>query len=367
MKRIVTISFLLSVVLSLGVGTTTFAQSGQPPQSMLQRPFTLGKIVSLGNQQIALQKLDGLELTVHVNEQTRYRIAGEGESTFNDLQVGRYIAGYGRKNTAGEAIARLVVMLPEGFDPSKLPDRRIAGQVIEVDNSDNSLSVETRLGMKEVIGVDQDTQYLGEVKSLSEVEAGMVALAAVRELDDGSMLAVRLTTRFPVQRHVGTIVAVDGYTGSFTLHTKTGDDLIFTVDENTRYRDKGNSLQNLGDLKLGMLAYVSARSDSLGNLLAVQVAAITSDQLPKFDLRIGGRVTTVEDDSFSVQALDGQIYTIQVDDQTRFHSLLGQVNGLVQLKQGAIVLVGAEEISGGEYLAKQVFAIRLRLPFRPVA
>jgi hypothetical protein len=274
MQKTITYSILLAIVFSLFGVTAAFAQTGGQPQTNLQRPFAIGKILSLGDGQFTLQKQDGEEVTILVNDQTRYRVIGAGQATFDDLVVGRWVAGYGRKDANGQPLARLMVMLAQDFDPGKLPDRRVAGLVKDVNSAAGSLTIETRLGADEVVAVDQNTRYRGEVQSLSDVETGMAVLAAVRELEDGSLLATNLIARSPVRRLAGKIVAIDADVQNLTVHTRSGEDVVIALDAATGFRSLFAQAKNLDQLKLGDVVIVSLEMQSDSTYLAKQVIAL---------------------------------------------------------------------------------------------
>ena len=142
---------------------------------------------------------------------------------------------------------------------------------------------------------------------------------------------------------------------SLTLETRQGETFTFDVDANTKFLSRDGSVDSLSDVAVGMIAVVSAKQLEDGSYLAVRVAA---HERPDVDLKVAGKVSAVDTNSFTVKARSGQLYTFQVDENTHFRSRHGKVNSLEDLKTGMVVGVGAQEMESGQYLALAVVAGR---------
>ncbi|MCK4978099.1 MAG: hypothetical protein KAS36_14285, partial [Anaerolineales bacterium] len=145
---------------------------------------------------------------------------------------------------------------------------------------------------------------------------------------------------------------------SFTLFTRSGEDLTFSVDENTRFRSRDGSVQGLDDLQLDMVALVSAKKEANGSFKAVVVGAGTAEQLPKFDFKTTGKVITKDKNSFTVETRNGDQYEFKVTDETHFRSRGDWLEDLDDMEIGMRVMVGAKELGNGQYHAQLVLAGR---------
>jgi hypothetical protein len=192
----------------------------------------------------------------------------------------------------------------------------------------------------------------------------MRAIVGVQEQEDGSMLAKAVRAGTPRQasrqRYAGQIVSVDTAASTFTLKPRRGDqDLVFVVDENTRFRGKDGSVESLDDLEPEMVAVVVAKEQEDGTLLALGVGAAKRDQLPQFEAKVRGRVLSVGNNSFTMQTRSGEV-SILVTGSTAFRARGGQVGGLEDLQEGMIVAVGGKDLGNGmhQYQADLVLVLR---------
>ena len=185
----------------------------------------------------------------------------------------------------------------------------------------------------------------------------LTAVGAI-EQDDDTLLAVVVMARFPLIKHAGTVTSVGVSANTFDLKTRSGDDLTFSVDENTRFRSRDGLVQGLGDLQPDMVAFVTAGKEADGTLKAVVVAAGTPEQLPKFDFRTAGKVITKDKNSFTLETRNGEQYKFKVTGETHFRSRGGWLEDLDDLEIGMRVIVGAKELGNGQYHAQLVLAGR---------
>jgi hypothetical protein len=323
------------------------APGGERPGEKTQRG--LGQITAIGEDQFTVQRKNGEAKVISVDENTRYFDADRSEASFADLKTGQWVAG--RVISADEGLlARLVILLPEGLDPSRV-NQRARGEVTAVGAA--SFTLHTPRGEDLNFAVDGQTTYMGEIHSLADVQTGMKALVGAQKLDDGSLVAVVVGVRADLIRHAGTVTEVDPAASTFSLQTVQGETLTFRVDDNTQFLGPDGSAQSLDDMQPGMLAAVAATQGDDGSYLAVRVA---SHERPEFDLEVGGRVTAIDTSSFDVKTRDGQQYTFQVTPETRFRSRGGAIQGLKDLRIGMFVGVGAQALEDGQYQALMVLA-----------
>ena len=283
MSKKLFVPFVLAILASLIFSSVALAQEAQP----LQRPHGgrrgVGQVIDVGDNQFTVESREGVERVLLVDEKTRFHGVDGEERSFDDLETGQWVAGIVGYNDDHELVARLVIFLPDDFDPSQRLGRRAGGRITGVNVSESSFTLHTRSGEDLIFQVNENTHYRGAVEGLSDLQEGMVAAVGVLEQDDGTLLAVVMMARFPLVKHAGTVTSVDVSANTFGLNTRSGDDLTFSVDENTRFRSRDGSVQGLEDLQLDMVALVSAKKEANGSFKAVVVGAGTAEQLPKFD------------------------------------------------------------------------------------
>ena len=350
MNKKILFSVLLAVLVALGVASTAFAAEGQPPEGRGGRRG-VGLVTAVAEEQITVQSPQGETYTLLVDENTRYHFPDGGEASFADVQVGRWIAGTLQRNEEDAWIARHILILPEGFDPS-LVTQRARGQVTAVDAAGGTLSIETRRGETLTFTVDGNTLFIGPVQGLEAVAVGMVAGVGAQELD-GALVAVVMHAHLPVIRHAGKVTAVDAAGGSFSIQTREGERLTFSVDEETRFHSRDGAVESLEDLQVGMVAGVGAHQLEDGTYLAVNVGAANPEDLP--DLRVRGEVVAVGENSFTIQTLRGEELTLVVNEETIFRSRDGSVTSLADLEAGMRLRAAVQDLGEEGLLAMAVF------------
>ena len=124
----------------------------------------------------------------------------------------------------------------------------------------------------------------------------------------------------------GEVIAVDPGAGKFRIEDRDGQEWTFFVDENTHFRGKAISLD---ELQVGWKVGVRAREVENGKLQAVLV--ISGD--PEDFIQFRGLVTDVNTAAgkFSIEKPDGEKLTIFVDEKTRYG---GQISSLEDLQEG---------------------------------
>jgi hypothetical protein len=306
----------------------------------------LGQITAIGDNQFTLQLKNRGEKVIQVNENTRYFKADGSVGSFADLQVGLWVAGR-VSNSGGNLTARVVILLPAGYDPTR-KNAAARGEVTA--KGDNRFNLHTPRGEDVTILVDGNTTYLGEIHSFSDLQVGMKVVVGAQKLEDGSLLAIAVAVRANLIRHAGSITTVDPAGSSFGLGTRQGERLTFQVDGSTQYFGQ---VKSLADLHSGMLAVVAAKQLDNGSYLAERV---TAHEKPQVDVKAAGKVTAIDTASFTITSRKGESITFQVTPETRFRSRGGQVKSLKDLRLGMGVGVAAQETDGGQLLALVVVA-----------
>ena len=359
MFKKILVPLILALVAALAIGSVAYAAS-QPekaPSPAIQMAAEeentaqgqrrgLGQITALGNGQFTVQLKSGGEKVIRVVENTRYFKADGSIGSFADLQVGLWVAGRVAPSAEGP-VARVVILLPAGFDPDR-KNTVARGDVTSL--GDNSFILHNLRGEDLTIAGDSNTAYAGEVHGFSDLKVGMKTVVGAQKLEDGSLLAIAVAVRPNLIRHAGEIKTVDPAAGTFGLNTRQGESLTFQVDGSTQYFGQ---VESLGDLQTGMLAVVGAKQLEDGSYLAVRVTAHVK---PQVDVKKAGRVTAIDASSFTIHGRDGNPYTFQVTPETRFRSRGGQVKGLKDLRLGMGVGVAAQETDDGQLKALVVVA-----------
>jgi hypothetical protein len=264
-------AIVLALMAGLAASSTALAQSGGPFGRLLKARPALGQVTAIGKSEFTIEKKDGMELTVKVDERTRYRSKEKTELAFSDLKTGQWVAVVVERGQGERGTARLVVSLPEDFDPTQFEGAR--GKVIDVNAAANQFTIENREGQKTVVTTNSETTYRGEVTSLAELEEGMLAGVVNKEVTGDGMQAQLVRAGNPTSRSLGEITQVNPSAGTFTLKTRrTGEEMTFAVDENTRFR--GREVQSLADLKMGMMVLVGAKDLGSGSYQALVVAVL---------------------------------------------------------------------------------------------
>ncbi len=223
---------------------------------------------------------NGKTATVQVDEQTTYRLAGGGEASFADIQVGRWVTGrFERTDQEGVLLARVVVILPEDFDPGKWKGaRRYKGKVVEAGN--DTLTIATRDGQTLTFAVTAETKFRsrdGSVNGLADLQPNMPVIVIARQQEDGSLTALGIGAGKPgghanrPSRYMGKITAVGD--NSLTIETRDGQTLTFAVTAETKFRSRDGSVNGLADLQPNMPVIVIARQQEDGSLTALGIGA----------------------------------------------------------------------------------------------
>ncbi|MEW6718435.1 MAG: DUF5666 domain-containing protein [Chloroflexota bacterium] len=337
------IPLVLVLALSLSLPGVAMASTEQPIGEQQGGRRSIGQVIEVTGGQITIQTRGGEEMTFGLDENTRYRTLAGGEASSDDMAIGRWVAVLAVQNESGVAVARVIVLFPEDFDPSQRFGR-LAGEIQAIDQTAKTFILGTPDGREVTVVVSERTRYVRGVQSFDELEVGMKVLVVGKYQEDGSFLALGVGARLrpSLERHIGEISAVDSAGGSFTLRTAAGEELHVLVDEKTRYV----GVQGLEELQVGMKALVVCRQEE-GGLLALGVGA----RAPRLKVEgYIGRVTSVdlERGTFNLLTRNGEEITFTVSERTRFRSRDGSVQGLgdLQPEMGVLVIARPQEDGG---------------------
>jgi preprotein translocase subunit YajC len=344
---------------------SVLAQDSSGWLQRLRRPHgVLGQVSEVQNNEVTIQKQDGSVVTFLVDDDTKFVDQDRNELSLAELvEDGWIVATFGPRQPEAnqKPLARLVVILPADFDPEKMSGYR--GVIAGVNVDAGEITIQTRDQQEVTIQVGEDTNFFGQASDLGSLEEEMLAQVMAETLADGSLLAQSVRSSYPAARKVGQIVAIDPAARTFTVKSRDGILTTFSVNDETRYRSKGDQLNRLDDLEVGMVGATAAVYDpAYPNPLVKMIIAVDREDLPRGGERFAGKVVSVDRQSFTIETRRGEQITFQVDENTRFRSLGGQVTELSDLQNGMILVVNAKKMDNGEYLALLVASQRPPAP-----
>ena len=152
--------------------------------------------------------------------------------------------------------------------------------------------------------------------------------------------------------HAGIVTNVDAAANEFSIENRAGEIVTFMVNPATKFLSRNGDLESFDDLTVGMAVGVKAVGNDQGVLVAKAVFYIDPAMLAA--KRAGGEVIAVGDRSFTIKTRNGEELTFQVDENTRFKSRDGSLDGLEDLEVGMKVGVIYIETEDGTLLAKGV-------------
>jgi len=270
---------LFALAFSLAVpGSRVLAKAPQPGEgvSSPQRGGmrVIGQVTSVEADRFTIETGPDSPITILVSEQTLLRDTIWNEIALADLNNGDWVGVTARLDSQGMPVSRLVVLLPEDYEPSQRPGRRARGHVIGVDPQEGTFSIHTLREENLQFIVNENTVYRGLFASLEDLQPGMISIVAAIEQPGGELLAVSVRARFELVRTVGKVTQLDIQNGTFTMHTWFSGDRLITVDNDTRFQSRDGSVDGLEDLQPGMFLLVGAQDLVDGQYLARVVNVI---------------------------------------------------------------------------------------------
>ena len=354
MFKKITLAMLISILAAVTTITLTSAETQGEPAPADASPThraLIGEVLEIGPDFFTVESLTGDLITISVTDDTvfRRREAGQGyNASFSDLGRKMWVAVHQTRDRSGNA-ARLVVILPEDFDPSQLKAIRLLGEVEKINPGQKTFEVITRKGDPVSLQVNEQTRYIGDLNTFDDLEKGqMVAVLAV-EQEDGTYLAKLVGAgekdRPRLQKTGGKIIQI-GESG-FTIQTRQGEEKSYTVTEATRFGSRQGEIDGLEDLALDMVVIVVSQPGQ-DQAAAVLVADKALLQLE----RVRGTVQSAGGSHLTITAGDEKMQ-FTVDENTRIQGR--EIEDLNDLKNGMSVLVLYVE-KNGSLLAKGIIA-----------
>ncbi|MFQ5921853.1 MAG: DUF5666 domain-containing protein [Anaerolineales bacterium] len=342
--RIATIGVLAVTMLVPGA---VFAQEEAPerPEGGVRAAGEISGVVP-GQGAFTLTTRRGDELEFQTNDETKFRSPNGSVEDIHDLKKGMKALVVAAEQDDGTLLALMVA----AGHPEDLPDGKQLGGVIESVNLDaQSFMLKPREGETVRIKTSARTRFRGEgIDGLGDLEHGMHARVVAIEQDQSGLMALLVAAGKPKDRPEviklgGEITGVVPGQGTFTLMTRGGEELELSTNERTKFHSRDGSVQDIHDLKKGMLAMVGAVRQDDGQLLALVVAVGTPEDRPDLDVKVAGRVVAKGDGSFTLQTRSGEQMSFSVNENTHYKG----IGGFGELEVGMLAAVGANETDDG--------------------
>jgi hypothetical protein len=168
--------------------------AGTPGGDIRDRIFrTTGEITGVvpGQDTFTVQSNEGESITFVTGERTKFRSRDGSVTGIHDLKQGM-LTMVGAITMEDGTNQALVVLAGNPEDRPERPNVVSAsGKIVSLGG--NSLTIETRSGEQKSFTVDSSTKYKsrdGSVNGFGDLEVGMVAIVAGRDLGNGGFLAV---------------------------------------------------------------------------------------------------------------------------------------------------------------------------------
>jgi hypothetical protein len=306
MKRKVWIAVSLALVIGL-IGAAGVA-SAEGDGTDNQGPWRHGIVVELYQDALLLKTQRG-EITVEVDDGTRFRIPGVEEPGLDDLVEGDHIGVAGRWENDQIILARLII---------RLPGREELGQVLGELSAigDDWMELTRRDGTAVDVAIMENTRFRipgVEDPGLDDLVIGDSIYSRGLWNKEG-ILQARLVWRIPDGVQAGLFGKVTGVEAPIIeVQTRQGPDNIIT-DENTRFFVLGLENPTLADIEVDDLIVAGGVREEDG--LHALVVAVTPER-PQRAIR-RGTVLAKTGDSFTLESPNGDQITIETDERTRF-------------------------------------------------
>jgi len=341
----------LSALLLLSVAGLALAEE---PTHPAQGPVVRGRVEATAENGFTLSTPYG-EITVSVDADTRYRVPGVEQATVADLQIGDTVLVLGRRNEAGELLARMVAVLPP------VAVGGIKGEVTAIEGQ--TLTVVTRRGDKTVL-TDESTQFRVpdvEQPTLTDIQVGDRIFALVKA-GEGDTLLAKLVAVLPEDAPgpISLRGRVTGVTESSLRMKVREDQVTVTITETTQIRIPGVEDPALSDIRVGDWVLVIGRPTGLCRVQARAIGVLPPISAHRFV--IPGEVTSVEGTTLTVQDPE-DTHTVLTDDQTRFRVPGVEEATIADIQVGDRILAIGKPAEENALLARLIV---VRRPPQPV-
>jgi hypothetical protein len=231
-------------------------------------------VVSTGGS-FSLEKRDDEAVTILTNERTRFRSREGSIQRLDDLEAGMVALVIAVEQDDGGLLGLVVAAGYKEDRPNNL--RRFKGDIYNVVPGQGTFTLNTQEGEVISFQTNDRTRFIsrdGSVTDIHDLKKGRTALVGAVEKEEGSRMAIFVAAADfpgrPVDVRVGGQIINLGEP-SFTIETRGGDRIAFSVDDSTRYRSRDGSVEGFDDLQLGMIAIVGVKELRNGELKAVWV------------------------------------------------------------------------------------------------
>lgn len=362
MKKITLISMIVVILLMIGITGNAFAVESNneiADHINLRRFLNMGVVIEIDADQLTIEKRDGGNYTYLVDEHTTFKIRNVENPDYSNVTIGDRVIILGGKR--GDNLKAMVVgILPDDFRLTQWFDVHFWGEVKDNEVNEKTITVITKQGKEIPIQVDQNTLFFGQASALEELEKGWEIGVAGKAQEDDPMLSkvVIAAEHLRLLKRTGIITTVDLDSGNLEIMTRQGEEMVFSVDEHTKFHSLDNQISSIMDIETDMVVKLVARNVGVGNYLATHLAIANQEDLPNFDIKIAGYVSSVEFDSFIIETRDGEFITFRVDDTTKYRSRGVEIQNFEDLEPGLILLVGGDIETDGKNVAKLIIAIK---------
>ena len=346
------LSLAILIALLAALATFSFASANADTD---QRAL-IGQVLEISADHFTVENRNGKTFTIQVTGETAFRSRSGDQphtASFADLQVGQWVSVV-NTDANENATARLVVILPDDFDPESLEVTRAAGEVGKINNGQSTFDLTTRSGETLTFTVDGSTHFYGSIAELSDLEKGMTVGVVAIPQEDGTLLAKLVANQ---RRSEETIARAAGMISEInatrlTLTTREGETLSFTLSTDTHFTSRDESLTSLNDLAAGMAVVVAYPKTEAEPPTANSVTAF--DQTLLNLERTAGTVQSANNNQLKLETFNGETLTFSINDSTH---LFGQgLTNMQDLKNGMKVLVMYE--TDGDNLSAVAIAAR---------
>ncbi len=293
------------------------------------RTFPLaGKLTDVGGDTLTVETNRGLA-TVHVDDETVYRIHDVDDPGLDDLNVETRVVVKGTLNPDGSLLARGVAVPQVGPRQG-----RLQGEVVAVEG--DTFTVQTTRGRQSEVLTDETTEFRlpgVENPSIADLQVGAhVAGEGVVEEDGTIRATLVIVLPEDVARLTGEIFAINGTT--LVLDTAGGKVNVLT-DDDTIFRIPSVEEPDLGDVEIGEQVMATGTWEDDMTFYAIGVGVVGGRRAGQQDVA-RGRAISIEADSLVIGTLHGPV-TVLVDGETQYRVPGVDAPGLDDIEAGASV------------------------------
>jgi len=366
LKKIFAVATILLVSTLVIAGVTFAAEENSPtihPIMLSRGRINFGKITELSSDSFTIMTRGGGSYMYLVDENTRYRIKDVENPSFSELTIDQYVLVKARM-VEGELLAKVVGITPEGFNPAKWFGVRVRGKVAAVDLDEGTVSISKPAGEEVSFLVGDRTKFIGEASGLEDIKVGWVIGVAGGKKDDGTHFAsiVAASAKRHRVKHAGTITGIEEMEGLISIHTRGGEDKVFSIGEETKFHSRNGEIEEVSNLQLDMAAIVVAVLQEDDTYQVTHIAAINKEDLPNFEVKASGKVIAIVSDGFTIETKEGEEVAFSVNSETNFRSRGLIVKSLENIKLGMIIHVSGDESESGVLIAKLVILLNIQTP-----